>query len=61
MRCPPTPGLVVVPIESPTPVRTPGILWQRNREQAPPIRSFAAIVRRTALRESLRRAELERA
>jgi LysR family cyn operon transcriptional activator len=57
---PPTPGLVVVPIESPTPVRTPGILWQRNREQPPAIRSFAAIVRRTALRESLRRAEQER-
>jgi hypothetical protein len=41
-------------------VRTPGILWQRNREQPPAIRSFAAIVRRTALRESLRRAEQER-
>ena len=54
---PATPGLAVVPIENPTPVRTPGILWQRNREPQPPIRSFAAIVRRTALRESLRRAE----
>jgi LysR family cyn operon transcriptional activator len=49
------PGLVVVPIESPTPVRTPGILWQRNRDPQPPIRSFASIVRRTALRESLHR------
>jgi LysR family cyn operon transcriptional activator len=50
-------ALAVVPIESPTPVRTPGLLWQRDREPEPPIRSFAAIVRRTALRESLRRSE----
>jgi LysR family transcriptional regulator, cyn operon transcriptional activator len=48
-------GLTVIPIESPTPMRTPGLLWQRNRDQQPPIRSFAAIVRRTALRESLAR------
>jgi LysR family transcriptional regulator, cyn operon transcriptional activator len=51
---PASPGLAVVPIESPTPVRTPGILWQRNRDPKPPIGAFAAIVRRTALRESLR-------
>lgn len=52
---PPGLGLSVIPIESPTPMRTPGLLWQRNRDQQPPIRSFAAIVRRTALRESLAR------
>ena len=52
---PATPGFSVVPIESPTPVRTPGILWNRHREPLPPLRSFAVIVRRTALRESLRR------
>lgn len=46
--------LAVVPIEGPTPVRTPGLVWQRNRDPEPPIRSFAAIVRRTALHESLR-------
>ena len=47
--------LAVVPIENPTPVRTPGILWQRSRDPQPQIGAFAAIVRRTALRESLRR------
>jgi LysR family transcriptional regulator, cyn operon transcriptional activator len=47
-------GLRLVPIESPTPMRTPGILWKRGREEQPPIRAFAAILRRTALRESLR-------
>ena len=49
--------LVVVPIEGPTPVRTPGLLWPRNRDPEPPMRSFAGIVRRTALHESLRRGE----
>ena len=50
-------ALAVVPIESPTPVRTPGLLWQRDRDPQPAIRSFAALVRRNALRESLRRRE----
>jgi LysR family cyn operon transcriptional activator len=50
-------SLAVVPIEGPTPVRTPGLLWQRNRDPQPPIRSFAGIVGRTALHESLRRTE----
>jgi len=50
---PPGMGLHLIPIESPTPVRTPGLLWLRSRDPQPAIRSFAAIVRRTALRESL--------
>jgi LysR family transcriptional regulator, cyn operon transcriptional activator len=50
-------ALAVVPIESPTPVRTPGLVWQRHREPEPPMRSFAALVRRIALRESLRRSD----
>lgn len=50
---PPGMGLHVIPIESPTPVRTPGLLWLRQRDPQPAIRSFASIVRRTALRESL--------
>ena len=48
-------GIRMVPLESPTPVRTPGLLWKRDRDAAPAVRSFAAIVRRTALRESLAR------
>jgi len=51
---PPGMGLHLIPIESPTPVRTPGLLWLRSRDPQPAaIRSFASIVRRTALRESL--------
>lgn len=37
--------LRIIPIESPTPMRTPGILWSRNREPTAAARSFAAIVR----------------
>jgi LysR family cyn operon transcriptional activator len=48
-------GLRMIPIESPTPIRTPGILWQRDAQQAAPVQSFAVIVRKTALGNSLRR------
>jgi LysR family cyn operon transcriptional activator len=47
-------GLKMIPIESPTPIRTPGILWQRNVAQTAPVQSFAVIVRKTALGNSLR-------
>ncbi len=47
-------GLQMIPIESPTPVRTPGILWQREVAQSAPVKSFAVIVRKTALGNSLR-------
>jgi LysR family cyn operon transcriptional activator len=53
----PNSGLVTVRLESPTPVRTPGMLWSpKARESAPP-RAFAAIVRKVAFRTSM----LERA
>jgi len=48
-------GLQMIPLESPTPVRTPGILWQREIAQTAPVQSFAVIVRKTALGNSLRR------
>ena len=47
-------GLRVIPLESPTPIRTPGILWRLDGRQAPPVRSFAVILRKTALGNSLR-------
>ena len=47
-------GLQMIPIESPTPIRTPGILWQREVAQSAPVKSFAVIVRKTALGNSLR-------
>jgi LysR family transcriptional regulator, cyn operon transcriptional activator len=47
-------GLQMIPIESPTPIRTPGMLWRLGAEQAPAVHSFAVIVRKTALGNSLR-------
>lgn len=46
----------VIPLESPTPVRTPGMLWKRDAKQSPAVRSFAACVRKLALGRSLRSA-----
>ncbi|MCE9660003.1 MAG: LysR family transcriptional regulator [Burkholderiales bacterium] len=47
-------GLVMIPLESPTPIRTPGILWRLGVKQAPRVQSFAVILRKTALGNSLR-------
>jgi LysR family cyn operon transcriptional activator len=47
-------GLQMIPIESPTPIRTPGMLWRVDAEKAAPVQSFAVIVRKTALGNSLR-------
>lgn len=47
-------GLQMIPIESPTPIRTPGMLWRQGVEKAAPAQSFAVIVRKTALGNSLR-------
>jgi LysR family cyn operon transcriptional activator len=44
----------LIPIESPTPVRTPGILWKRDAKQPPAVRSFASCIRKLALGRSLR-------
>ncbi|MBI2772222.1 MAG: LysR family transcriptional regulator [Burkholderiales bacterium] len=52
----PRDDVCVIPLESPTPVRTPGMLWKRDAKQAPAVRSFAACVRKLALGRSLRTA-----
>ena len=49
-------GQQMIPIESPTPIRTPGILWRLDAERTAAVQSFAVIVRKTALGNSLRRA-----
>ena len=49
------PGLCVIPLESPTPTRTPGILWNRHREMTLPMIAFAALVRKLATSSRLRR------
>jgi LysR family cyn operon transcriptional activator len=49
------PGLTVIPLESPTPTRTPGILWRLGEAKPVFVQSFAVILRKTALGNSLRR------
>jgi LysR family cyn operon transcriptional activator len=51
---PPREDIRVIPLESPTPVRTPGILWQRGGKQTAAVRSFANGIRKLALGISLR-------
>ncbi len=46
--------LRAIPLESPTPIRTPGILWRREAQQTVQMRSFSSIVRKLALNRSLR-------
>lgn len=53
----PNSGLATVRLESPTPVRTPGMLWSPKARESAPTRAFAAIVRKVAFRTSM----LERA
>lgn len=53
---PPRNDIRVVPLESPTPIRTPGLLWKRDATPGAAVRSFAADIRKMALRRSLRHA-----
>lgn len=48
-------GVQMIPIESPTPIRTPGILWRVGQTQTAVAQAFAVIVRKIALGNSLRR------
>ena len=41
-------GLCCISLESPMPVRTPGILWRRDRVHSLPVQSFSSIVRQSA-------------
>jgi LysR family cyn operon transcriptional activator len=41
-------GLRVVPLEDPTPIRTPGMLWPKGAARSPVLRHFAEIIRRAA-------------
>lgn len=51
----PQSGLRRILLESPTPIRTPGILWKRGKnQQASEMRSFSSIVRKLALSRSLK-------
>lgn len=48
-------NLRIVALESPTPMRTPGILWKREGERPAAVRSFAVIVRRAVSSAKLKR------
>jgi LysR family cyn operon transcriptional activator len=52
----PRDDVCVIAIESPTPMRTPGMLWNRDAKQSPAVRSFASCIRKLALGRSLRAA-----
>ncbi|MDB5860727.1 MAG: LysR family transcriptional regulator [Ramlibacter sp.] len=41
-------GLRVIPLEDPTPIRTPGMLWPKGATRSPVLKHFAEIIRRTA-------------
>ena len=40
--------LRVIPLEDPTPIRTPGMLWPKGASRAPVLKHFAEIIRRAA-------------
>jgi LysR family transcriptional regulator, cyn operon transcriptional activator len=47
-------GLHVVRLESPTPMRTPGMLWSAKARESAATRVFSTIVRKLAFRDGLR-------
>jgi LysR family cyn operon transcriptional activator len=51
---PPRDDIRVVPLEGPTPMRAPGLLWKREARQTAAVRSFAAEILNLALNRSLR-------
>jgi LysR family cyn operon transcriptional activator len=48
------PELRVIPLEDPTPLRTPGILWKTETPGSNECRSFVALVRQTIAQRKLR-------
>lgn len=47
----PSPDLAVVPLEDPTPRRTPGLLWKKGAARSPTMRHMASVIRRAAGRD----------
>lgn len=44
----PAVDLRVVPIEDPTPIRTPGLLWKKGANRSPMVKHMASVIRRAA-------------
>ena len=57
LAAPDTPDLQIVALESPTPVRTPGLLNKTGRHPSAALRSFIGILRRKALQHQRLRAK----
>ncbi|WP_144630086.1 LysR substrate-binding domain-containing protein [Bordetella genomosp. 13] len=53
--------VVLVPMESPTPMRTPGLLMRADQPQTREIRAFATLLRQTSARHGRKIAERPRA
>ena len=49
-------SLKAIPIENPTPIRTPGILRRKSERPSPEVRSFSSIVRKLGFNSSLKKA-----
>jgi LysR family cyn operon transcriptional activator len=47
----PSDDLAVVPLEDPTPRRTPGLLWKKGAARSPTMRHMAAVIRRAVGRD----------
>jgi LysR family cyn operon transcriptional activator len=48
----PDPGLRMIPMENPTPMRTPGLLFNNAAPQSRACRAFVALLRRRAMGQS---------
>ena len=48
-------SLKAIPIENPTPIRTPGILRRKTERPSPDVRSFSSIVRKLGFNSSLQK------
>lgn len=44
----PSAGLRMVPLEDPTPIRTPGLLWKKGGNRSPTVKHMASVIRRAA-------------
>jgi LysR family cyn operon transcriptional activator len=44
----PAADLRAIPIEDPTPIRTPGLLWKKGANRSPMVKHMASLIRRAA-------------
>lgn len=44
----PSPDLRLIPLEDPSPIRTPGLLWKKGVNRSPTVKHMASVIRRAA-------------